>query len=193
MVLTIFSIFSGFLFNFFFNSRFEVFFENSIFISHFNAVPKIFYKFVPPIVHFFPLIVIAISVYLFLFIIILIRKEINLRLFVNNNFYRKTYLKNYEKYVAFFNKKFFIDDFYNFLALNVYKISYVIFKTIDKGLLEFLGPRGLTNASYKLSKNFNKTIAVRLRLSVYFCYSFKYFFYFCFNTCFILVRLKRLC
>ena len=42
MVLTVFSIFSGFLFNFFFNSKFEVFFENSIFISHFNIVPKRF-------------------------------------------------------------------------------------------------------------------------------------------------------
>jgi len=87
-----------------------------------------------------------------------IRKEINLRLFIQNNFYRKTYLKNYEKYVAFFNKKFFIDDFYNFLALNIYKISYVIFRCVDKGLLEFLGPRGLVSVLHKLSRNFNKTL-----------------------------------
>ena len=156
MVLTVFSIFSGFFFNFFFNLKFEIFFENSIFISHLNSVPKEIYGFVPVVVHSFPLFTIAAGIELFSVYYFLIRKQVNLRLFVAGNFYRKTYLKNYEKYVAFFNKKFFIDDFYNFLTLNIYKISYIIFKTIDKGLLEFLGPRGLVNAVYKISKNFNK-------------------------------------
>lgn len=156
MALTILSIFSGFLFNFFFNSRFEVFFENSIFISQDNAVPKFLYSFVPNIAHSFPVIVSSLSLSVFSVYHSFFREEINSRLFTPDNFFRRTYLKNYEKYVAFFNKKFFIDDFYNFLALNVYKVSYIIFKTIDKGLLEFLGPRGLTNAAYKLSKNFNK-------------------------------------
>jgi NADH:ubiquinone oxidoreductase subunit 5 (subunit L)/multisubunit Na+/H+ antiporter MnhA subunit len=87
-----------------------------------------------------------------------LRFEINKRIFIADNFYRKTWLKNYVKYVAFFNKKFFIDDFYNFLALNVYKWSYILFRTVDRGLLELLGPRGLVRVMYKLSKKISRTL-----------------------------------
>ena len=158
MILTVLSIFSGFLFSFFFVVKPEVFFENSIFVAYSNITPKFFFKFVPSLVHFFPLFAMVLA-FLFSFIYYRVfRKEVNSRLFNKDNFYRKSYLKNYEKWVTFFNKKFFIDDFYNFFALNVYKTSYTIFRTIDKGLLEFFGPGGVVRVFYKISKYFNKVL-----------------------------------
>jgi hypothetical protein len=133
-----------------------VFFENSIFISQANYVPKFFYGLVPQFVHFFPLVIIVISFFSFFIYYLVIMKKINSRVFFYSNSFGTNYLFVYKKYFTFFNKKFFIDDFYNIVALTVYKISYIIFRVIDKGLLEFLGPRGLTNVLYKLGLNFTK-------------------------------------
>ena len=48
---------------------------------------------------------------------------------------------------SFFNRKWYFDNVYNdFIMNNVIKSGYKIFvKNIDKGLLEFLGPLGLSN------------------------------------------------
>lgn len=156
MILTVLSIFSGFLFNFFFVTKHKIFFENSIFVSTNNDLPAQVYGFVPSFVHFFPIVIIVAALFCFILYYGGVRKEINFRLFIKTNFYRRTYLKNYEKYVTLFNKKLFIDDFYNIIALSVYKLSYTIFRTIDKGVLEFLGPRGLVNTVYNLALDFNK-------------------------------------
>lgn len=58
-------------------------------------------------------------------------------------------LKNYSIFntiYSFFNRKWYFDNVYNdFVLSNTIKFGYNIFvKSIDKGLLEFLGPLGLT-------------------------------------------------
>lgn len=157
MVLTCLSIFSGFVFSFFFLFNSTIFFENSIFISYDNRVPEFFYDLVPRFVHFFPLVIVLISFFLFFIYYLVAKKKINSKIFVYRYPYSVNYyLTSYKKYLVFFNKKFFIDDFYNMFALVVYKFSYIIFKVIDKGLLELLGPRGLINVLYSLGINFIK-------------------------------------
>jgi NADH-ubiquinone oxidoreductase chain 5 len=56
----------------------------------------------------------------------------------------------------FLNRKWFFDKIYNeFISQFFLKVAYKnIYQNIDRGILEFLGPYGLSVQIYKLSKGF---------------------------------------
>jgi hypothetical protein len=118
---------------------------------------------IPEIVVLFPFLLISISLLIFL-IFFFFEKNINFHLFIGiSSCYYKDYYLRKEKivYIAnkifiFFNKKCFIDDIFNFIAISVYKFGYFIFRSIDKGLLELLGPSGAIKLFSFLSTNLNK-------------------------------------
>ncbi len=58
------------------------------------------------------------------------------------------------KFYSFFNRKWYFDNVYNDLIMNkIVKSGYFFFvKSVDKGLLEFLGPLGLLNFFREASK-----------------------------------------
>jgi NADH-ubiquinone oxidoreductase chain 5 len=60
-----------------------------------------------------------------------------------------------QKFYLFFNKKWFFDKIYNeYINQFVLKLGYIIsYKTIDRGLIENLGPHGLSKLFY--NKRFN--------------------------------------
>jgi len=60
-----------------------------------------------------------------------------------------------QSFYLFLNKKWYFDKVYNeFINQSVLKFGYDIsYKTIDRGLIENLGPHGLSNLFY--SRNFN--------------------------------------
>jgi NADH:ubiquinone oxidoreductase subunit 5 (subunit L)/multisubunit Na+/H+ antiporter MnhA subunit len=90
MLLGVLSIFSGFFSNFFFKFRQDIFFETCIFVSQENATPKIFYEHVPNLVHFLPSVITVLFFFCFILYHSYLRFEINKRIFIADNFYRKT-------------------------------------------------------------------------------------------------------
>lgn len=64
----------------------------------------------------------------------------------NNNLLKKLY--------SFFNGKYYFDIIYNnFIIAKGMNFSYKISKEIDRGIVELLGPNGLSNVFYNLAKN----------------------------------------
>jgi NADH:ubiquinone oxidoreductase subunit 5 (subunit L)/multisubunit Na+/H+ antiporter MnhA subunit len=63
--------------------------------------------------------------------------------------------KNQKNLYFFLLKKWYFDNLYNkFITLPLLKICYnLFFKTIDKGIIELLGPTGISNKMYTFSKS----------------------------------------
>ena len=59
---------------------------------------------------------------------------------------------------TFLNKKWLFDKFYNeFFAQKILQLGYhVTYKTIDRGIIEILGPFGISNMIFSISFNLNK-------------------------------------
>lgn len=68
------------------------------------------------------------------------------------------YLEVIRKLVVFFTKKWFFDKFYNVLvSVNLLKFSYnVMFRVLDRGVIEWLGPYGLKELFLLLSSKVSK-------------------------------------
>ena len=84
---------------------------------------------------------ISISVYFFYFF------------YYKNNFLffsiQNLFLKNF---FLFFNKRVYLDYIFNlFLSFFFYKLAYKIFYILDKGIIEFLGPLGISKILFKYS------------------------------------------
>jgi NADH-ubiquinone oxidoreductase chain 5 len=70
------------------------------------------------------------------------------------NFYEEIYFINYNLFL-FFNKRMFFDSIVNlFISFIFFKMSFKIFFIFDKGILEILGPYGLSNTFTEVKKNF---------------------------------------
>lgn len=87
---------------------------------------------------------------------------------ITSPFFKKTF-KVYHKIFIFFNKKWLFDRFYNtFINQFILHWSYhVINKTVDKGIIELLGPYGISLQLYNESKNIFK-----LQSGLIFVYAF---------------------
>ena len=70
-----------------------------------------------------------------------------------NNFLVSLKLDKFKNIYIFLNKKWFFDKLYNeLIAQNFINFSFkVSYKNIDKGILELLGPKGISENIYKLS------------------------------------------
>ena len=75
------------------------------------------------------------------------------KIFNNNEFYNKNY-----HFYKFLSNKWYFDKIYNqFIVKNLLNFSYYTsFKTIDRGVIEILGPFGITLIIKKLSNFFSK-------------------------------------
>jgi len=81
---------------------------------------------------------------------------------------------------SFLNKKWWFDKFYNeFLIQNIISFGYqVSYKSIDRGVIEILGPYGISNLVFSVAFNLNK---------LHTGYIYHYAIYMIFNLIFIVV------
>nr|YP_009861058.1 NADH dehydrogenase subunit 5 [Jaagichlorella hainangensis]QKJ84914.1 NADH dehydrogenase subunit 5 [Jaagichlorella hainangensis] len=81
---------------------------------------------------------------------------------VNNNYRKKAYALKISNWFlrlySMFNKRWFFDKVYNdFLTQRLLNFGYTVsFKSIDKGVLEILGPNGITTTFSKFSHTISK-------------------------------------
>lgn len=147
IVLSIFSIIFGYLFSDLFVGVGSNFFGNSIFIHPKNIslieaefTPNIFMKLLPLI---FTIIGASSAFYLYNF-----TPGILLQL-TESSIGRKVY--------TFLNGKYLFDVVYNNYIIGVgLKLGYTISKVLDKGVIEMIGPFGLSNSFYNLAINISK-------------------------------------
>jgi len=141
------SIFYGYINKDLFIGLGTTFWGNSIFIAPKNLL-FLDSEFLPYNIKLIPVIFSCIGA-LFAFIFY--------RSFNYNLFQVKTSNLGYKLY-TFLNKKWFFDKFNNeFISQKLLFIGYnVTYKNIDKGVIEFLGPEGLSTIVYKQSLYYNK-------------------------------------
>jgi NADH-ubiquinone oxidoreductase chain 5 len=148
LILSLFSIFFGFVFSDLFVGMGSDFFQNSIFmhpknISLIEAEFSLntFIKSLPAILSFTGAFT-AIVLYHLPFGLFLIN-------LTNNKIGRNIY--------AFLNGKYYFDVIYNhFIFISGLKLGFIISKEIDRGAIELLGPYGLSNYFYNAGKNLSK-------------------------------------
>jgi len=148
LILSLFSIFFGFVFSDLFVGMGSDFFQNSIFmhpknISLIEAEFSLntFIKLLPAILSFTGAFT-AIVLYHLPFGLFLIN-------LTNNKIGRNIY--------AFLNGKYYFDVIYNhFIFISGLKVGFIISKEIDRGAIELLGPYGLSNYFYNAGKNLSK-------------------------------------
>ena len=127
------TIFFGYLAKDLFIGLGSSFLENSIFIHPHNSLLKDF-EFMPFYYKLIPLFVMGFGL-LMAFLIFSVRYKINV-IFFFNSFFIKIY--------TFYNKKYYFDYIFNTFFYKFIFITLVekMFKTVDKGFLEFFGPLG---------------------------------------------------
>lgn len=143
IILVLGSIFSGYFLKDMFVGFGSIFFDNAILILHKNAV-NFDLEFIPLMLKLLPTIF-SLTGLIFSFLIYVLSKNV-INKILHNLILRKIYI--------FLNTKWFFDHIYNYY-INSYlsKIGYdLCYKIIDKGFLEYFGPLGLINLSYKISK-----------------------------------------
>jgi len=148
LILSLFSIFFGFVFSDLFVGMGSDFFQNSIFMQPKNISLieaefslNTFIKLLPAILSFTGAFT-AIVLYHLPFGLFLIN-------LTNNKIGRNIY--------AFLNGKYYFDVIYNhFIFISGLNLGYIISKEIDRGAIELLGPYGLSNYFYNAGKNLSK-------------------------------------
>jgi|ERR1700761_1628823 NADH-ubiquinone oxidoreductase chain 5 len=147
IILSLFSIFFGYLFSDMFVGMGSDFFGNSLFIHPNNITLveaeyslSIFIKLLPSILSLIG----ASSALIFY----LKAPEIILSL---------TETSMGKKLYTFLNSKYYFDVIYNnYVFSNGFKLGYSISKLIDRGVIELVGPFGLSNSIFKLAKDISK-------------------------------------
>ncbi len=92
------------------------------------------------------------------------------------------YFKSYKMIFTFFYCKWFIDIIYNKIILGIFiKFSYCLFKIIDRGIIELMGPLGIVRSLHRLSKLYNLYFSTG--------YIFNYLFLFIFSLSIMLLSL----
>jgi NADH-ubiquinone oxidoreductase chain 5 len=150
-VLALFSIFFGFIFSDLFVGVGSDFFANSLFI-HPNNISIIEAEFSLPIL--IKLLPSILSLFGALLAIFLYHKSTS---FVIDLTETSAYLGIGRKLYTFLNGKYLFDVVYNNYIISVgLQLGYTISKVIDRGVIELLGPQGLsnifTNTGYNISK-----------------------------------------
>ncbi len=144
--LACFSIFSGYFFKTLF------LFSNDFFFFSIFVLPEhqiLDYEFVSYFVKLLPIFFIFISFYSFYFFFYYKK---TLLFFKNNN----AWLKNF---FLFFNKRVYLDSVFNlFLSVFFYKLAYKVFFLLDKGFIEFLGPKGISVIIFKYSFHLQQSV-----------------------------------
>ncbi len=146
-VLSLFSIFFGYLFSDMFVGMGSDFFGNSLFIHPNNITLveaeyslSIWIKLLPSILS-----LIGATSALILY---LKTPEILVSL-TETSIVKKLY--------TLFNSKYYFDVIYNnYVISNGFKLGYSISKQIDRGVIELVGPYGLSNSIFKLAKDISK-------------------------------------
>jgi NADH-ubiquinone oxidoreductase chain 5 len=147
LILALFSIFFGYVFSDLYVGVGSDFFANSLFI-HPNNISIIEAEFsLNPIIKLLPAILSLTGATLAIFMYHY-TPEILIN-FTNYNLGRKIY--------SFLNGKYYFDVIYNhFIVEKGLQLGYKISKEIDRGVIELLGPYGLTNTLTNTGKNIAK-------------------------------------
>jgi NADH-ubiquinone oxidoreductase chain 5 len=141
MVLGFLSIFVGFLTKDLFIGLGSDFFDNSIFILD-NNLLFLQSEFIPFYIKNLPVLFSSIGIFLYFILL-------------HFNIKSKTISK---KLYYFFQKKWYLDLIYNkFIVEKSFDVGYyVTFLTLDKGFIEFIGPKGISSFVINLSNNIKK-------------------------------------
>jgi NADH-ubiquinone oxidoreductase chain 5 len=143
ILLSIFSIFIGFLTRELFIGFGTPFWFNSIFVLPIN-ITTLDFEFMPPLYKLLPLVFSFFGA----FLSIILYKNLEIV------FYSYNYSQAFIKIYTFLNKKWFFDKLQNeIVASFLLKIGFQItYKQIDKGLIELFGPLGFSNFFLFLSE-----------------------------------------
>ena len=153
LILAIFSIFFGYMLSDLFVGIGSDFFGNSIFI-HPNNISLVEAEFsLNPIIKLLPAILSLIgsvsAIYLYNYKPSVFISPHTKGLLFKNNFIIKIY--------SFLNGKYYFDVIYNQFIVNYgLKLGYTISKEIDRGVIELLGPYGLSNYFSKTADSLSK-------------------------------------
>jgi len=145
--LALFSIFFGYLFSDLFVGMGSNFLGNAIF-THPNNIALVEAEFsLPVLIKQLPAILsvlgASLAIYLYNFNPGIIDS------ITGNSFGRKLY--------SFLNGKYYFDVIYNHYFIETgYKLGYIISKELDRGVMEFLGPHGLSNYFSNIGKEISK-------------------------------------
>ena len=146
-LLALFSIFFGFIFSDLFIGIASDFFSNAIFIKP-NNISLIEAEFsLPLIIKLLPALLSFLGASLAVFLY-----HINPTFIIDltNNFIG-------QKIYTFFNGKYFFDIIYNNFIINKgLELGYIISKVLDRGIIEMVGPYGLTQTLTKTGNNISK-------------------------------------
>ena len=164
-ILSILSIFIGFIFVDIFVGYGNNYYDNSIFVN-FNKLNYIEIEFLNPLIKNIPLII----VFLGIFISYIFFYKLNIKKYYIIYFFLKNNL-----YIFFYNAGFF-----NFFYNKIFNILFFIFysvniKNIEKGFFEFFGPTGLYLYFRNLSKKARYLTPIFLNISIMSLYLFLIF------------------
>jgi NADH-ubiquinone oxidoreductase chain 5 len=145
--LALFSIFFGFIFSDLFVGMASDFFGNAIFIKP-NNISLIEAEFsLPLIIKLLPALLSLVGASLAIFLYHYNPKFI---IDLTDNFVGK-------KIYTFFNGKYFFDIIYNNFIINKgLELGYIISKVLDRGIIEMVGPYGLSQSLTNTGKNISK-------------------------------------
>nr|YP_009498225.1 NADH dehydrogenase subunit 5 [Lactifluus piperatus]AWX53011.1 NADH dehydrogenase subunit 5 [Lactifluus piperatus] len=146
-LLALFSIFFGFIFSDLFVGMASDFFSNAIFIKP-NNIYLIEAEFsLPLIIKLLPALLSLVGASL---AIILYHKSSKFIIGLTENFIGKNLY-------TFFNGKYFFDIIYNNYFINKgLELGYIISKVLDRGIIEIVGPYGLSQTFTNTGKNISK-------------------------------------
>jgi NADH-ubiquinone oxidoreductase chain 5 len=146
-LLALFSIFFGFIFSDLFVGMASDFFSNAIFIKP-NNISLIEAEFsLPLIIKLLPALLSLFGASLAIF---LYHKSPTFIIDLTDNLIG-------QKIYTFFNGKYFFDIIYNNYIINKgLKLGYIISKVLDRGIIEMVGPHGLSQTLTNTGKNISK-------------------------------------
>ena len=146
-LLALFSIFFGFIFSDLFVGMASDFFSNAIFIKP-NNISLIEAEFsLPLIIKLFPALLSLFGASLAIF---LYHKSPTFIIDLTDNLIG-------QKIYTFFNGKYFFDIIYNNYIINKgLELGYIISKVLDRGIIEMVGPHGLSQTLTNTGKNISK-------------------------------------
>src|SRR5712664_4004099 len=146
-LLALFSIFFGFIFSDLFVGMASDFFGNAIFIKP-NNISLIEAEFSLPLI--IKLLPAFLSIFGASLAIFLYHKSPTFIIDLTDNFFG-------QKIYTFFNGKYFFDIIYNNYIINKgLELGYIISKVLDRGIIEMVGPYGLSKTLTNTGQNISK-------------------------------------
>ena len=158
LILSLFSIFIGFILSDNFVGVGSDFFANSLF-THPNNLTLIEAEFsLNPLIKLLPAFISLFGAFTAIFIYNIFPNPMNQLLFnITTISEASNYFAFIKKVYSFFNSKYYFDVLYNHFFVNKgLQLGYKISKEIDRGSIELFGPFGLSNNFYNAGKNIAK-------------------------------------